>query len=113
MKKNKLIANLSKDLQDKLNAFSNSTKKNIKISNYFSWIEFTTIFANTTSIFPLLYKTTSFELINYGNKCILTIDYIGAKKDLIFNYASASDLLNNALIDNQPLKDIWKDLTTN
>lgn len=113
MKNSKNIAKLPTELQLKLDFFSNNTKKNIKISDYFSWTEFKTIFSHTTSIFPLLYKTISFELINYGNKSVLTIDYENSKNDMIFNYSSANDLLNNALIDNHSLKDIWKDLIAN
>ena len=113
MKNSKNIAKLPADLQLKLNSFSNDTNKNIKISDYFSWTEFNTVFSHTASVFPLLYKTTSFELINYGTKSVLTIDYKDSKKDLIYNYSSADDLLNSALIDNHSLKDIWKDLITN
>jgi len=113
MKKNKSTSTLSADLQQKLNLYSNSTNKNIKISDYFSWMEFKKIFSNTTLIFPLSYGKTSFELLNFGDKFVVTIDYYGATKDLILNYQSAEDLLNNASIDGKPLKDIWKDLTIN
>ena len=113
MKNSKNKVKLPKDLSLKLDSFSNDTKNNIKISDYFSWTEFKTIFSNTTSIFPLLYKTTNFELINYGNKSVLTIDYKDSTNDIVFNYSSANDLLNSALIDGHLLKDIWEDLITN
>ena len=100
---------LSLDLQKKLNIFDHAPK-NSKISSFLTWSEFSMIFVNTKFIFPLAYGTTNFELINCGNKSILTIDYKDADNDLTFNYNSAQDLLNKAIINNKPLRDIWNDV---
>ncbi len=110
MKDKNGIANLSKNLQLKLKAFDTTNKKNFKISEYFSWQEFTELFCNTTLIFPLKYKSIDFELINNGKDCIITIDYHNSKNDLIFSYSSANDLLNNAAIENKKLKEIWNEV---
>lgn len=109
MKDKNGINNLSLDLQKKLNIFDHAPK-NSKIISSLTWSEFSKIFVNTTLIFPLTYGKTNFELINYGNRSILTIDYKDADNDLIFNYNSAQDLLDKALINNKPLKDIWNDV---
>ena len=109
MKDKNGINNLSVDLQKKLNIFDHASK-NSKISSFLTWSEFSMIFVNTTLIFPLAYGTTNFELMNCGDKSILTIDYKDADNDLIFNYNSAQDLLDKALIDNKPLKDLWNDV---
>ena len=112
MKDKNGINSLSIDLQKKLSAFDQAPKSS-KVGSFLTWTEFSTIFINTTLIFPLAYETTNFELMNCGNKFILTIDYNTAENDLIFNYTSAQNLLDNALINNKPLKDIWKDIIIN
>lgn len=109
MKNKNGINNLSLDLQKKLSLFDQASKSS-NVSSFLTWTEFSTIFTNTTLVFPLAYGTTNFELMNCGNKSVLTIDYNNAENDLIFNYTSAQNLLDNALINNKPLKDIWNDV---
>ena len=106
------IIKLSKYLQDKLEKFTYAgSEGNSKISDFLSFDEFSDIFINTTLIFPLSYKDTDFELINFGNKAVTTIDKFNAREDEIFNFNTPQDMLNFVRIDDRTLKDIWDEIT--
>lgn len=97
--------NLDSALQQKVDKYDKS-KVGDRISLFFTWEDFCSVFINTTSIFYFSYKGVDYSVGKEGKKFLV----VGNNETSIDAYESPEELLKNAKINGEKLSDIWNDL---